>query len=156
MSTLRSNVRSLIASMLNVEGSLRAGDVFYLNKTVTASTITQAGVDLTGVSTTGAIAIEDVILKTNGTGLAAATNFQIVSNNATGLLLIMAEAVSNLGASKTVQGKLASVTPLVETVLESGKKLTLKATVADATGAGTINITVRCRRMATGATVAVT
>jgi hypothetical protein len=41
-----------------------------------------------------------------------------------------------------------------KTVLEVGKKLQVQSTVADCTGAGTIDIYVKFIRLATGATIA--
>lgn len=129
------------------------GSEFWVKKTLTSSAITQAGVDITGVSTTGELAIEDVIVKTDATGLAAGTNFTISSNNVKGLANVFAETVANLGANKTIDLTGASVTK-IRTVLETGKKLTAKSTVADCTGAGTIDIYIKLQRLTAAATIA--
>jgi len=135
------------------EGMLDAGQSFWIAKTgVVSSTVTQAGVDITATSTTGPLAIEDVVVQTNGTGLAGGTNFQITLNNASGASVFFAETVANLGANKTVDMTGASVTK-IRSVLETGKKLTLKSTVADCTGAGTIDIYVKFRRQTAGANI---
>lgn len=134
-------------------GNMDAGETFFLVKQgVVSSTITQAGVDLTVASIGGNIAVENIILQTGATGLAAGTNFQVTVNNTSGLAVVMAEAVSNLGANKTVDLTTASVTKQ-KFVIESGKKITLKSTVADCTGAGTIDIFVQCRRLSAGADI---
>lgn len=132
--------------------SLDAGSTFVISKTVTSSTITQAGVDLTAASIGGALEVVDVKVQTGATGLAAGTNFQVTSNNASGLAVMFAETVANLGANKTMNLANASVTK-TGGVLESGKKFVLKSTVADCTGAGTIDVYITLRRLTGGANV---
>ncbi|MFA5030686.1 MAG: hypothetical protein WC495_03795 [Patescibacteria group bacterium] len=130
------------------------GTTFWIKKTMTSSAIlTASNVDITGVSAGGELAIEDVIVKTDGTGLATGTNFELLSNNAKGLANIFVETVANLGASKTMDLDHASVTGL-RTVLESGAKLQVHSTVAACDGAGTIDIYVKFRRIAAGAIIA--
>lgn len=131
------------------------GSTFWITKVVTSSTITQAGVDLTTASSGGDLQVDDVILRTNGTGLAAGTNFEMLTNNAVGLVNFMVTAVAGLGATKTIDFANASVTK-IKTILESGKKITLKSTAADCTGAGTVTIHIKFLRLAAAATVAVT
>ena len=138
---------------IGINGNLNAGSEFWLTKAgVVSSTVTQAGVDMTVASIGGAIAIKDVILKTNGTGLAGMTNFTIVTNNANGAVTFVSQAASGLGANVTLQLS-AMGTTHSETILETGKKITLKATVADGTGAGTIDIHLLCQRLTAGADV---
>ena len=147
---------ALDASGLNTgnNGLLNAGSEFWLvKKAVVSSTIVQAGVDLTLPSIGGELAIKDIIVKTDATGLAAGTNFQITSDNANGIAVFFATAVSGLGANKTIDLSNASVTKL-KSVLESGKKLKLSSTAADCTGAGTIDVYVLCQRLTAGANVA--
>ena len=129
------------------------GTTFVVKKTLTSSAILQTGVDVTGASSGGALELLNVILQTGGVGLAAGTNFQLVSNNANGALLFMAEAVVNLGTTKTVDLTTASLTKQ-KIVLESGKKITAKSTVADCTGAGTVDVYLVFRRNAAAATIA--
>lgn len=130
------------------------GSTFWVKKIVTSSAILLASaVDITGVSSGGDLAIEDVIVKTDATGLAGGTNFELKSNNAKGLLNIFVETVANLGATKTVDLTGASVVK-IRTVLESGKKLQVQSTVAACTGTGTIDIWVKFRRIAATATIA--
>jgi len=129
------------------------GTSFIIKKTLTSSNITQAGVDITGVSSNGELEIEQIICKTDGTGLATGTNFQIYSDNAKGLANIFVETVANLGASKTIDLETASITKQ-RTVLETGKKLIANSTVADCTGTGTIDIYIKFKRIAAGAIIA--
>ena len=130
------------------------GSTFWVKKTVTSSDILLASaLDITGVSSGGELQVEDVIVKTDSTGLAGGTNFELKSNNANGLANIFVETVANLDGNKTVDLASASVTG-IKTVLEEGKKLQVQSTGADDTGSGTIDIYVKFRRLAQDATIA--
>lgn len=132
------------------------GSTFWIKKTVVSSTITFASpVDITTVSSGGELAVEEVVLKTDSTGLATGTNFELKSNNTNGLANIAVETVANLGASKTIDLNAASVTG-IKTVIENGAKLQVQSTVADCTGAGEIDIYVKFSRLTAGAIIAVT
>ena len=141
-------------------GSLNAGGEFILYKQgIVCSTITQAGLDLTIASIGGPILIKGGVVQTDGTGLAGMTNFTMVVNNSDGLLTFFSQAITGLGANKTLGfgslvGTTAPATAGFPTVLESGKKVTLKATVADGTGAGVIDVYLLCQRLTAGANVA--
>ena len=127
------------------------GKPFTVKKTVISSNVkTATPTDLTAVSTGGDLLIEDIVVMSDGTGLAGGTNFQIFSNNAKGLANILVETVANLGVNKTVNLDTASVTKQ-RTVLLSGNKLRFQNTVADGTGAGTIDVYIKCRRLTAGA-----
>ena len=130
------------------------GTTLVIQKTLVSSAIVQAGVDVTGVSSGGALMIEDIFINTNATGLAAGTNFTLETNNASGVAVFFAETVANLGANKTENVASGSVTGITGIVLETGKKIIAKSTVADCTGAGTITLTIKLRRVAAGATIA--
>lgn len=129
------------------------GTEFWVKKTLTSSAITQAGVDVTGASSGGALTIADVVLQTDATGLAAGTNLTLETNNTNGVAVFFSTAVSGLGANKTINIDTASVTK-IRTVLESGKKITAKMTAADGTGAGTVDVYLKFQRHSSGATVA--
>jgi hypothetical protein len=130
------------------------GTVFTIKKTMVSSAVLEsAPVAITSASSGGELQIENVVVKTDGTGLATGTNFEVKTNNARGELNFFVETVANLGASKTVDMAGASVTG-ENTVLESGKILQVHATGADCTGAGEIDIYVTFRRLSAGATVA--
>jgi len=133
------------------------GTVFWIKKTMVSSTILSgAPVDITGVSSGGELAVEDIILKTDqATGLAGGTNLNILTNNSRGQQLFAAETVANLGPAATVLGENASV--LAErTVLETGKKFQVQCTGVDCTGPGEIDIYIKLRRLSAGATVSPT
>lgn len=129
------------------------GTRFWVKKTLVSSAIVTGGVDVTGVSTVGELAITDVVAKTDATGLAAATNLSLETDNAKGLPAFFVTAVSGLGASKTIDLANASVTK-IKTVLETGKKVVAKATVTNSTGSGTIDLYIQFERLTAGATVA--
>ena len=145
-----SDLFTKLGTLLTATG---VGTTFVVKKTLTSSAILQTGVDVTGASSGGALELLNVVLQTGGVGLAAGTNFQLVSNNANGILLFMAEAVVNLGSTATVDLTTASLTKQ-KIVLESGKKITAKSTVANCTGAGTVDVYLVFRRTAAAATIA--
>lgn len=129
--------------------------------TVTSSTLpnnTQTAGDMTSAAT-GAILIEDMVIETDGTGIAGPTNLNITVDNAKGLTgaanPLVAVAVSGLGANKTVSiGSDTVVTKHLPFVLESGKKLFASGSSAGGSGAGTARITVKYRRLADNASLA--
>jgi hypothetical protein len=139
---------SLVASADEKE----VGTLCVVKKTLTSSAILQTGVDVTLASVGGELELVDVVLKTNGTGLAAGTNLTLETNNANGIGIFMTTAVSGLGANKTIDHANASVSKH-RTVLEVGKKVTAKMTVADGTGAGTVDVYLMFTRLARGANV---
>lgn len=126
---------------------------FIVKKTLTSSAIVQAGVDVTGLSSVGDLLIENVTIQADATGLAGGTNFTLETNNAKGSAVFLSSAVSGLGANALMDLDTASVTSK-NVVLESGKKVVAKCTVADCTGAGTIDVYLLCRRLADNATLA--
>ena len=136
------------------------GSVFVVKKTITSSAITTSAQSLT-TAATGELLIEQIIVKTDATGLAGATNLEILSDNAKGQVNIAVAAVSGLGANKTkvmVGGSDDSTTDdnFFEitgrgTVLEAGKKLQFIGTSSAGTGAGTVDVYVTFRRLAQGA-----
>lgn len=112
---------------------------FIIKKTITSSTISHTTASDLTTQAYGDFQVVDVIIKTDSTGLAGGTNLVIASTNAKGLANILVEAVSNLGANKTVNIDTASVTKQ-KTVLENGAKIQISSTVADCSGAGTIDV----------------
>lgn len=137
-------------------GMLRtaAGTLFQVTKTVVANTIVLAGIDLTGVSAGGAILIEDVIFQVDGTAMdsAGAAVAEVYTNNVLGSASIWTAAKAKLVANAVVDGKNATTASKV--VLETGKKASVKATTADFNTAGSVMITLICRRLADGASLA--
>lgn len=153
-STVAGAVYGSLACMNNVDnfGDTDAGEEFVFKKSgLVSSAVVTAGVAISGAST-GLLKIQDIIVQTDGTGLAAGTNFQITSNNADGLATLFAETVANLGANKTMNLVNASVTK-TGGVLESGKTLTAKCTVTNCTGAGLIDVYIVFKRLTANAVV---
>ena len=79
--------------------------------------------------------IENIVMMTDGTGLASGTNFEVLTDDATGLKTIMATAVSGLGANATIDMYTALVTKQ-RTVVHKGNHIQVGTTVAANTGAG--------------------
>ncbi len=132
-----------------------SGAQFIVKKTLTSSAVLQAGVDVTGLATGGDILIEDVIFQSDGTGLVTGTNFELKKNGGKGVLTVFSESIAAIGgANKSESLGTGSVVAGDAFVLESGQKLTANSTVADCTGAGTLDIYLICRRVAAGATLA--
>lgn len=130
------------------------GSRFWVKKTMTSSDIlTASAVDITGVSD-GQLAIVDVVVKSDATGLAGMTNLELKTNNAKGLLNFFVTAASGLASAvKTVDLANASVTK-IKTILESGKKVQVQGSASIGTGSGTIDIWLCFERIDEKATIA--
>lgn len=141
-----------------------SGTSFWRFYTITSSTITTTAQNLT-TAATGRLFVKQIIVKTDSTGLAGGTNFQILSNNAKGVVNIAVETVANLGANATrvlttlppaadttTSDGVFSVTAL-PTILESGKRIQYSNTSAVGTGAGTIDIAIQFERVDDNATI---
>jgi hypothetical protein len=79
--------------------------------------------------------IQNIVMMTDATGLATGTNFEVLTDDATGLKTIFASAVSGLGANATIDMYTASVTKQ-RTVVHKGKHLQIGNTVGAGTGSG--------------------
>jgi hypothetical protein len=139
------------------------GTEFWIVKTITSSNITTAAQALTATAS-GRLAVKQVILETDATGVAGPTDFHLKTDNASGLgtTPFAAEAVSNLGANATramngggddsTNDKFLSITG-VPTIIEAGKKITYLGTVSTGTGAGTIRVAILLQRIDEGADI---
>ena len=137
-------------------GMLRtmAGTTFVVSKTITASQIVAAGIDLTAVSTVGAILIEDVIIQNGATQMDSAGNAGVVelyTDNAAGSASFITDAEALLLANAVVGGQRHTTENPV--VLETGKKVKVKATTEDFTSVGNVTFHIICRRLADNATL---
>jgi hypothetical protein len=144
---------SLAEGVRHIYDLTGVGSSFWLKKTLTSSAILTTTVDVTGVSSGGELAIVDVIVKSDATGLAGMTNFELETNNTNGLADFYVTIASGLNANKTVDLAGASVTK-IKTVLESGKKVVARASGSNGTGAGTVDVYIRFERLAAAATIA--
>ena len=139
------------------------GSVFIVSKDVVSSGISTTAVALTGAVSGGDVLVEKVVLSTDSTGLAGATNFIIrVSGEVYGLNDPIEEAVSNLGASAhrvapsagaadTTNDNGITVTAAVPFLLQAGDSLQYVGTGSAGTGAGIVRVVLVCRRLAQGA-----
>jgi len=132
-----------------------AGSFVIIKKTLTSSDIDQTpGVDVTGVSVGGELICRDIVIQSDATGLAGMTNLQLTVDNAKGMAAPFETIATGIGgAAETIDQASASVTGK-HFVLEQGKKVTAKATAADGTGAGTIDVTMIFQRAVDGADIA--
>lgn len=139
------------------------GAAFWVKKTVTSSAITTAPVAITTVATGGELAIEDVILKTDQTtGIAGGTTFRVVSDNSKGTTSVFLTTVARLGASKERNFDTEFSIAALEssslginkpTVLEIGKKLSVSNTDSVGTGAGTVDIYIKFRKLSSSSKI---
>ena len=142
------------------QGIIRApGSDFFISRTITSSNITVAAKDFSSAAT-GRLYIYDVVFKTDATGLAGATNFQLTTTNAKGQTIVLAESVANLGANKTVsmqnpKSQTSLSASSAPTILEAGQKLQYNGTTGAGTGAGTIDIFVLFQRVDENAQIGV-
>lgn len=83
------------------------------------------------------------LLRTNRTGLAGGTNFQIVSSSPNGTSVVCAETVANVGAERSAQMLWRPSDATGPFTLER-PHATLKYKGANCTGAGTIKLTPIC------------
>lgn len=131
-----------------------AGMPFIVKKELTSSAVVTGGVDVTGTASGGDIYIEEIMMVTDGTGLAAGTLFTIEKDGGDGLLTFFSDAVGNLGGNITRELSDGSTTASTEEILQSGQKLVAKCTATNCTGGGTITLYMKCRRAADGADLA--
>lgn len=158
--SVASNADGSVLERLEYLQAGNPGTSFVLQVVVTSSAIpnnTQTAGAITGAAS-GAIVIEDIILETNATGIAGPTNLEFTTDNVSGLTGAAApnilQAVSALGANKTVVCKTSSTTKILPLTLETGKKLYLDGDDGAGTGAGTMRVTLLCRRVAAGGSLA--
>lgn len=117
---------------------------FVKKYTITSSAITTSAVSFTDTVQGDSLIVEQIIVRTDSTGLAGGTNFVISQSSGKGLANVFVETVANLGANKTVTA--GSVTN-IPTILDIGSTLKVNNTVAVGTGAGTIDIFVYFRKL---------
>lgn len=130
-----------------------SGESFVVTVSVTSSSIpnnTQTGGAITG-GCLGYVLVEDIIIQTDATGLAAPTNIQISCDNTNGLTgattILYEDAIADLGANKTV---IVSATGTFPMVLEPSSKLYIHGDDAAGTGAGVAYMYIKCRRVIDG------
>jgi hypothetical protein len=117
-------------------------DLFYIQKDIVSSTLTTGDVNIMETVGNG-ILVEEVIVRTDATGLAGGTNFQIKADG----ILSFVETVANLGATKAIDFKNASVLGKKVPVLTGTKYIAVSNTVGAGTGAGVISVIVGFRKL---------
>ena len=130
-----------------------AGTIFSVQKTINQNTIVAGGADLTGVSSIGNLLIEDVIAQVatavDSAGHGAVINFY--TDNVLGNTSFCTIAQAKLPANGMCDFK--NATTALKVVLETGKKVLIKATGEDVTSDANIIVSLVLRRMDVGATI---
>ena len=140
----------------------KEGETFWRKWTITSSNILTTAQNLSPAAAGGELAITQVILQTDATGLAGGTNFQLQTSNAKGVAVFVAETVAHLGANATYsmfpyQGgtnKYQFSVTGVPTVLTRGQTIQFLNTGGVGTGAGTVDVYVRFERLNDGSQLA--
>jgi hypothetical protein len=133
------------------------GTVFSVVKAVLQSTIVAAGIDLTLASTGGALELIGAYIQNGGTAFASGTSTavaEIYTNNVRGSASFFTMSIVGglLGTANCIVSE-KNATSWTGVILESGKKVSIKATTEDFTSAGTADIYLIFRRLANGATI---
>lgn len=119
--------------------------VYTVQTTLTSSAILNSAATNLFQSIGDGVVIEDIICETDATGLAAGTLFQLKRTDSYGANIILSHAVASLGANVTID--MSTATTKNRSVVGSGKYITSFATGADCTGAGTVRVTIKYRRV---------
>jgi len=121
---------------------------FVVEKIITSSDIlTASDTNIAQFEWNGVI-IEDVIARTDSTGLAWGTNFQLLADD----IVFFSTAISWLWADAIVDLRNASVTGIKTSLWTGTKNVSVQNTAADGTGAWTITIQLVCRKLDTNST----
>ncbi|MEY2595078.1 MAG: hypothetical protein RI965_350 [Bacteroidota bacterium] len=131
------------------------GTVFSITKVVTQSAIVSGGLDLSGVSS-GTLQVVDMYVQNGSTAadsVGHGATMIAYTNNSFGSGSFWTAAQAKLSANANVGGFNAT-TWTSGTILETGKKFSIKAIGEDFTTAGTMKVTLILRRLSDGATIA--
>ena len=134
------------------------GTVFSIVKSVLQSTIVAGGIDLTSVSSGGKLELIGAYIQNGATAFASGTSTavaEIYTNNVRGSASFFTMSIVGglLGTANSIVSE-KNATSWTGVVLESGKKVSLKATTENFTSGGTADFYLIFRRLAAGATVA--
>jgi len=134
------------------------GTTFTITKAFGHTTIATTGSDVTGVSSGGALLIEEVIFDNNATAMdsgADGADLDLSVNNASHAINAVFATLDDdgLGANATMSGTDGDLDTFFPVVLESGKKVQLTAGDEVFTSGGNMQVHIRFRRMAAAATV---
>lgn len=122
--------------------------VFVVQKQIVSSTLTTSDVNVFESLGNG-LYIEEVVVRTDATGLAGPTNFTLKADGVS----FFTTAVSGLWANAVISTKTASVLGTPVTIPAGTKYVTVTGTVASGTGAGVATVTLRCRKIDTNSTI---
>lgn len=123
--------------------SFTSGAINYTSFTTGATTL---------ATCTGSVYVDNIIVSSSNGNMASATDIVIVSSNAYGASVLLGDTVTLLNSERTIDLNNASVAKF-RTVLENTSTLSYKSTGANATGTGTVKITVIYMRLTAGSTL---
>lgn len=145
-----------------IDGLVDSSGTITIVKSITSSDIPDDGggtplaAPLTGAAS-GNLLLEEIVMQTDGTGLAGPTTVQVVCDNVKGLtgatVPVWDEATANLGANTHINNSEADTNEL-PMMLESGKKLYINGDSTLGTGAGVVDVIMKFRRMTANSTIA--
>jgi len=116
---------------------------FIVEKKITSSDILTASATNIAQFVWNWVILEDVIIRTDGTGLAWGTNFQLLADG----IVFFAETVANLWADTIMDADTASVTG-IKALLETWTKyVSVQNTAADWTWAWVATVQLICRKL---------
>jgi len=115
---------------------------FIIEKTITSSTLTTSAVNIAQLVGNGVI-VEDIVVRTDATGLAWGTNFTLAAD----WITFFSTAISGLWASAVMDLANASVTGIKALIWAGSKYISVANTVAAWTGAWTITLQITCRKL---------
>ena len=134
------------------------GTVFSIVKTVLQSNIVAAGIDLTLASSGGTLELIGAYIQNGAVAFGSGTSTAVAemySNNVSGSASFFTMTIVGglLGKANCIVSD-KNATSWTGVVLETGKKISIKATTENFTSAGNADIYLIFRRLAAGATIA--
>lgn len=115
---------------------------FQVQKDVTSSAILTSDTNIIQCVGNGLL-IEDVIARTDATGLATGTNLQLKADG----VIFYSTAVSGLGANAVIDLRTASVKASKITIPPGTKYISISSTAAACTGAGVLTVTLKFQKL---------
>lgn len=133
---------------INYNSNLPGNSVF-VTKSLAATSVTTTGVDITAASS-GSLQIKFAQVRTDGVALAPATSnsVNLTTDQTVGDADVLTSTVGGLGS-------FSSATTTTPFVVDSGKKVSLKATNSALTSTGDITVDIVFERLTNGANILV-
>lgn len=120
---------------------------FQVQKDVTSSAILTSDTNIIQAIGNGLL-IDEVIVRTDATGLATGTNLQLKADG----VIFFSTVVSGLGATSVVDLRTATVKASKITIPAGTKYISISSTVGACTGAGVATVTIKFLQLDTNST----